>query len=796
MSSTWVPLMDRTLRDLASEQGQKVYPGSLCTISNEPQDLRSYVASLDDVTGIIHVTFRRSSFTLKEILTPTGLAPSGNPLWVVEFSKGEISVIPRDIGVGHSTEAPLFSPSVFHPKCQKTGLYRVALPAPTLYPKNPGAANDLNRAKEGEIIDSSNINYINTPENSHPEHFSFLYSSNNLEPNYDSPVWTVGEAVTSAESSKNAAGSSHSTKGSAMREPNNRRDIDEESLTIEGAQSAITEVPENEAHGFVENSSAPIRDPAARDPVTCLPEDADIEFLVAIVHEVNFEYGRLWRQGICYRSCLFGVDEPKIMEMAVNQVRSHRQDVPDNIESLTQQYNKAYANAWEKGNPQQKADWSSTTDFAEVQRMAVLNLKWDRFAREVEEHREHMFQQISLEEATSAKDWLMEAFGERNLFLADNLTGDHNSVYEPEDGQPAEQIEESTDDGNAMSESEPERHHINFLGTWFHQKSNTCPSVSLFAAVTASRQRPVSNRISAKAVMKSQAAKRIDPFTFDGDITAIDPDCRGSALREMAIGRTSIVYERQGTWGYDTFDEDEDVPRSPEGPYESIYSQDAYGNYRNYSGLQLPYYMGSGEDANIVVNDDGRPHVCPNQKVKNERGWRNAKNCGPTNLRFNMTADGASSWAEPQSVDFYEYLVNEHGEQPRSKIRDEDGASEAETDVDGDAREAHTPIRYRDSEPEPPATAHLPRSDASSDPAASVIHGKSADELMDELTLELADDDEKWQPSSASSLSSDEEAVSPVTPTSSDLPALLIHGKSADELLDELTLELADDDEE
>jgi len=414
--------------------------------------------------------------------------------------------------------------------------------------------------------------------------------------------------------------------------------------------------------------------------------DSPIEFhtevSVELMRQLNTEYNQVWDRGFAHRTCLPWVDELHVLEIAVSNLRGGSNHIPDYIIGIIQLFNKVYACLSAEDHSHAYGNFSREQYVAHVEELAASCVKWQYFTHELYESRPLLQSRKRLDRAPSPLNWIVEAFGE-TPFSRDTRSGEHQAHNENVPNRNIVSIGDEKVDAN--------EHHINFQGQWFHEKSNTPSSVSLFAAVTASRQEPIHDRISCKAVTKSQAAKRIDPFEFDGDLDSINEQIiysdghaewkwKGTALRDLATGRTSIVYEAHGSWGSDACGSDEDIPILANGRYEDSATLDFSGKHSKYKGLQWPYFMRPDENRDVIINDDGKGRPFPSRKQKDEKKWKDPRNCGPSPLRLVTDQAGIESWIEPQASDYDEYLTK----------KDESDGDFSRVEITADAEEAST----------------------------------------------------------------------------------------------------------
>ncbi|MCJ1486612.1 hypothetical protein MMC06_006790 [Schaereria dolodes] len=192
------------------------------------------------------------------------------------------------------------------------------------------------------------------------------------------------------------------------------------------------------------------------------------------------------------------------------------------------------------------------------------------------------YQQPRLQNANRFSDW---------LYRAENGCG-----AAPDSSQKS--LDNSTI-LNSNTEDERPFHHLNFSNDKVYHKSATPPEVSMWAAFTSRLppklccQGPTRER-----VLASQAGKLVDPFNYSGPENLLE--LQGTKLRDAVTGYVQVVYETDGEWENDRYENDETFPRST---YElSCYNSDC--------GLgMVPIYKVTTEhDGDIHVNDDGRSH--------------------------------------------------------------------------------------------------------------------------------------------------------------------------------------------
>ena len=147
----------------------------------------------------------------------------------------------------------------------------------------------------------------------------------------------------------------------------------------------------------------------------------------------------------------------------------------------------------------------------------------------------------------------------------------------------------------------PNLHHLNFLYEEVKNKSATPPEVSLWAAITHSRllkeKQGLPWACSTKAILIAQAWQYVDPYSYAGPIELLM--LRGTQLRDAVTGYVDKVYEKCGTWGYDFYDDDENVPRA-----DTEVQHWCHCRQDEKYGVVMPYHMGNGD---IIVTWDPKP---------------------------------------------------------------------------------------------------------------------------------------------------------------------------------------------
>ena len=355
---------------------------------------------------------------------------------------------------------------------------------------------------------------------------------------------------------------------------------------------------------------------------------------VDLMIEINHEFHRLWFEGLDGRAWIPGADEAEVRRLATNSTTQHRIGIPTTIGDMFKKFNGIYEDLWQGGIPDRPC--VAGEDEARVQKITTYNVQWDYFKNDLNGSRLPLQGQKGFGPAPPFIEWFLQATG------GDEQYPVHSRAKADEDND-NDSIYQHTDSSL--------QHHGNFLNNWFHEKSGTPPAVSLFAVVTAGRTQPVKDRYSHKAVVMSQAVKRIDPFKFDGDMSLIDENLKGTALRDFATGRTSIVYGPWGAWLSDSYDEDEDVPTVASGSFEGVGSYDAYGRLMQYAGLQWPHRVQRLDGDILIVNDDGRSrHTLP-EPLETRGPWYCTLPTEPSMLRY------TTAFIENENEEFEENAV-------------------------------------------------------------------------------------------------------------------------------------------
>ena len=341
---------------------------------------------------------------------------------------------------------------------------------------------------------------------------------------------------------------------------------------------------------------------------------------VELMIEINHEFHRLGFEGLDGRGWTPGADEAEVRRLATNIITQYRDGIPTTIGDMLKTFNGIYEDLWQGGFPDRICE--AGEDEARIPKIAIYKVQWDYFKNDLNSSRLPLQGRKGFGPAPPFIDWFLQATD------GDGQYRIHSRAKADEDND-NDSIYQHTDSSL--------QHHGNFLNYWFHEKSGTPPAISLFAVVAAGRTQPVKDRYSHKAVVMSQAVKRIDPFKFDGDMSLIDENLKGTALRDFATGRTSIAYGPWGAWLSDSYDEDEDVPTVASGSFEGVGSYDAYGRLKQYAGLQWPHRVQRSDGDILIVNDDGRSHHTLPEPLETRDPWYCTLPTEPSMLRYTIT---------------------------------------------------------------------------------------------------------------------------------------------------------------
>ncbi|KAF6223830.1 hypothetical protein HO173_013161 [Letharia columbiana] len=258
-------------------------------------------------------------------------------------------------------------------------------------------------------------------------------------------------------------------------------------------------------------------------------------------------------------------------------------------------------------------------------------------------------------------------------------------------------------------------HHFNLIDQPVFQDSRNPSAVSYWAAIASYRKMQIKDGVSWKAVVSSQAAKWVDPCTLDRGVEIPD-DLRARqssrTLRDFVTGQTTIRYLPCGTWIWDEYDSDQEIPEvmSTE-TREAMLNASSAAN--TFHGLQRPYFI-TPYDGDINVNDDGTGQR--SLRLKQGREWKTSESRSSTNLRLvdNGTVrvysfKGMEKPRVSEVLEKYETAdilvidlpfkaepANALEETPNEAGADEieDESSEAETELDEELAVDHETVNY------------------------------------------------------------------------------------------------------
>lgn len=357
-----------------------------------------------------------------------------------------------------------------------------------------------------------------------------------------------------------------------------------------------------------------------------------------IIDNLKTKYLQIWFEGA--KEWTPGEDEAEVKAMAVDAIADDFANIPEDVVELMDNLDVSFNTLWQEGHPDRA--WIAGQDEGQVRALAAVNLQWQYHIAE-------------LDEITATTQKLGKALSSSHSDHALLSSGSQNRDYR------RVEVTKHDDDNDSMYERSTGglQHHLNFFGQWSQYKSATPPAVSLFAVVTASRTLPLKEPVCRKAVLTAQANKHIDPFSYDGDLSSIDPGCRGTDLRALATGKTALIYQPYGAWMSDIYQENDDRPLPPTVPYEGVGAIDAYGRSKHYPGLQRPYWIPTHD---IDVQGGlayGGPYSCSGLDrrkcfdVNGNKISRNLGICHSSKLRvsINATIDNVIVDDQIQTID-------------------------------------------------------------------------------------------------------------------------------------------------
>ena len=261
-------------------------------------------------------------------------------------------------------------------------------------------------------------------------------------------------------------------------------------------------------------------------------------------------------------------------------------------------------------------------------------------------------------------------------------------------------------------------HHYNLINQPVFQDSRNSSAVSYWAAMASYGKEPIKEGVSWKAVVSSQAAKWVDPCSLDPGVEIPD-DLRirekSTALRKFFTGQTTIQYEPLGTWIYDRYDPDQEVPEIMSARFhEAMLNASSAANL--FHGLQRPHFI-TPQDGAINVNDNGTATVYSSVELRKKKEWETLESRGFTNLRLVddgtrrvYSFKGMEKSRVCEILDKYEtadilVLDLPFNAEPENSVEEisneadadeiEDDSSEAETDVPDDFVFEREPVHYQ-----------------------------------------------------------------------------------------------------
>lgn len=205
--------------------------------------------------------------------------------------------------------------------------------------------------------------------------------------------------------------------------------------------------------------------------------------------------------------------------------------------------------------------------------------------------------------------------------------------------------------------AEPEFHHLNILGYPVYHRSSTPAAVSLWLAFT-SQKKQTSLAFSRQGVICAQATKLVDPFFFYGEDATLQ--LCGTELQNAVVGLVERAYTDQGTWRYDCFSENDEVPRC----IEVVQNQHfVFRDQDSTSWLPAPYWASDDDEGVTAVNDGKRfSKLYPTRRCSDV-----AFEHTPSKLLTEHFEDGTSVEAKPPVL-FVPIPAPSSGEEPEPSL--------------------------------------------------------------------------------------------------------------------------------
>ena len=267
-------------------------------------------------------------------------------------------------------------------------------------------------------------------------------------------------------------------------------------------------------------------------------------------------------------------------------------------------------------------------------------------------------------------------------------------------------------------------HHLNFDGTYVYQRCHTPPEISFWAAATTTRKELLNKtlpNVHYAAVLTAQAFRWVDPTKYVGADETLLWAMEGSAMKDAATGTTIIVYEDIGTWKDDRYPEDEVAPIVA--PLDRDFEVLTNGKH---DFPRLPYYFKTTHaDNQVPLINEGEIPECRYRSLKQYKYRRSL-------LRYELGASLEARAALPDE--------NHDSGVPLAPPDVED-ASEAETEIEGRLDLDRKPIDIKQSEEEVADALSTKSGDINID---------SEDEPSKDLELEISSPESEYSSSGAS----------------------------------------------
>ena len=255
-------------------------------------------------------------------------------------------------------------------------------------------------------------------------------------------------------------------------------------------------------------------------------------------------------------------------------------------------------------------------------------------------------------------------------------------------------------------------HHYNILGYPVYHACRTPSALSLCILLLSSNKTPVKDPVCLKAVISSQAIKWIDPCILDADVSfpteLLEPG-KANELRNFLTGLTSVRYDPEGTWQFDTYNEEQEVPQIVDEDEHAEFER-AFKESNGYRGLQRPCYV----DASL----DDHVGFFPSAISKELRRLESPKQFVPSKLVSVLDQVTIDHWNPDELVEDEEDGEEDGDDVEGVPLAEEQDLSEAETDNEQERTPEREPVHYLNTETAQP---HDSDTCMSGDPGAELV---------------------------------------------------------------------------